>query len=68
MRWLLKGGRLLIPGRGVDVQGNVLVEDGVVRSLDYRQDTSGLEVLDVSGMIVCPGFVDVHTHLREPGF
>lgn len=68
MRWLLKRGRVLIPSRGIDAQQDVLVENGVIRSLDYREDTSGLEVLDVSGMIVCPGFVDVHTHLREPGF
>ena len=68
MRWLLKGGRLVVPGQGIDAVRDVLLDNGWVRSLDYQGDASGLDILDVRGMVVSPGFVDVHTHLREPGF
>ena len=68
---LLKGGRIIDPSQDLDVVGDILIEDGRVadggKSLgDVRRD-DGLDVIDCSGLIVSPGFIDVHCHLREPG-
>lgn len=68
---LLRGGRVLDPSQGLDTVGDVLVEAGRIEyagvSLgDVRRD-GGLEIVDCSGQIVAPGFIDVHCHLREPG-
>jgi hypothetical protein len=66
-RLLLKGGRVIDPGRGVDGDLDLLLVDGEVADLDARVAARGAEVIDVSGLVVCPGFIDLHTHLRQPG-
>lgn len=66
---LLEGGRLVDPVHGTDESLDVLIADGVIAAtgtgLTRNADT---EVIDVSGCVVAPGFVDMHVHLREPGF
>jgi dihydroorotase len=62
-RLLLKGGRVIDPGRGVDGDLDLLLVDGEVADLDARVAARGAEVIDVSGLVVCPGFIDLHTHL-----
>ncbi|MFN8572775.1 MAG: dihydroorotase [Gemmatimonadaceae bacterium] len=69
---LLRGGRVLDPSTGLDQVGDVLLSNGTVEyagpSLgDVRRDGADTEVVDCTGRIVSPGFVDVHCHLREPG-
>ena len=66
---LVRGGRLVDPAAGVDARRDVLLRDGLVERVGERlePDGSGTEVLDASGMLVCPGFIDLHAHLREPG-
>jgi dihydroorotase len=66
-RLLLKGGRVIDPGRAVDADFDLLIVDGRVEELETRVAARGAEVVDVSGLVVCPGFIDLHTHLREPG-
>lgn len=73
-RLLLRGGRLVDPLHGVDGEHDLLLADGrVARVGDEGQDLSdaaeaeGAEVVDVSGCLVAPGFIDMHVHLREPG-
>src|SRR5262245_55515114 len=66
-RLLLKGGRVLDPRRGVDAPLDVLIDEGVVASVESKIPARSAEVIDVSGLVVCPGFIDLHTHLREPG-
>jgi dihydroorotase len=69
MPLLLKGGRVIDPARGIDRTLDVLLRDGVVAKLDEKiAAPKGAHVVDVSGLVVAPGFVDLHTHLREPGF
>ena len=69
---LLAGGRVLDPASGTDDHLDVLIVDGVVQrvaaDLAGGADLpAGTEVVDVAGCWVTPGFVDLHTHLREPG-
>ena len=66
---LIKGGRLIDPSQGIDGIADLLVEDGVVSGMAQHIDApEHAEVIDATGMIVSPGFIDVHCHLREPGF
>jgi dihydroorotase len=64
--FLIKNGRV-ITGNGDAEATDVLIEDGVVSAIDRGIDTDGPEVIDAAGHVVAPGFVDLHTHLREPG-
>jgi len=64
---LLQGGRVIDPANGIDGVLDVLIADGGVRKVAAGIRAEA-RVLDVRGCIVAPGFVDLHTHLREPGF
>ena len=66
-RLLLKGGRVVDPARNVDAVLDVLLADGAVEAVGKRISPSGAQVLDMKGLVVCPGFIDLHAHLREPG-
>jgi dihydroorotase len=66
-RILLKGGRVVDPALGFDGVTDVLVEDGDVREVGLSLKADGASVLDCDGLVVAPGLVDLHTHLREPG-
>lgn len=76
---LIRGGRVIDPSCGRDGAFDVLVEDGRIAAVDEpgRLDPAqlampgiagSLPVLDATGLVVAPGFVDMHVHLREPGF
>lgn len=66
---LLAGGRLIDPASGHDGPADVLVRDGVVAAVgaDAGAAAGAAERLDCDGLVVCPGFIDLHVHLREPG-
>lgn len=68
MKLLIKQGRLVDPVGGIGGVMDVLIEDGkvVVIGSDLRERDA--QVLDAKGMVVCAGLVDMHVHLREPGF
>ncbi len=65
---LIRNGHVLDPGRGVDLVGDVLVTDGRVAAVGLGLSPDSAEVIDAAGLIVAPGFVDLHCHLRDPGF
>ncbi len=65
---LIRGGRLIDPASGLDEQGDVLIEDGFVSATGGSLSVDGAEVVDAAGCTVTPGFIDLHAHLREPGF
>ena len=64
---LLKGGRVIDPAAKRNEICDVLIEEGIIRKVGKDLSADGAEVYDASGKIVAPGFIDMHTHLREPG-
>jgi len=66
-RTLLRGGRLVDPASGHDGAADVLLDGGVVAEVGPGLETAGAKRVDCGGLVVCPGFVDLHVHLREPG-
>ena len=69
MRLLLKNGRIIDPARGIDKVADLLIEDGKISKIG-KVDGKKLDncaVYDVSGLVVTPGLIDMHVHMREPG-
>lgn len=67
MGLLIRGGRVLDPARGVDRTADVLVEDGRIAAVDRHLTPHGHRTVDAGDLIVAPGLVDMHAHLRDPG-
>lgn len=67
MSLLLKGGRVIDPAQNMDGPFDVLLEEGRVASVERGVYGGSHDVVDVADRIVCPGFIDLHVHLREPG-
>ena len=66
----IRGGRVIDPAQGIDRIADVLISNGKIEEVTGKSDghtPDGYEQIDASGLIVSPGFVDLHTHLREPG-
>lgn len=68
MRLLIQGGRVLDPAQGVDERLDILIEDGKIARLGEHLKADGAQVVDARGLTAAPGLVDLHVHLREPGF
>ena len=69
MSLLLRAGRVIDPANNVDAVQDVLIADGKIERLGRSLEApAGAEVVDANGKIVCPGFIDIHVHLREPGY
>jgi dihydroorotase len=67
-RLVIKNGRVVDPASSFDRICDVAIENGIVREIAANIDAGGAEIFDASGQIVAPGFIDIHVHLREPGF
>ena len=66
----IKGGHLIDPGAGIDAAKDILLKDGRVAEVaapGKLKQAAGAQVLDVKGLVVAPGLIDIHVHLREPG-
>ena len=70
MKILIKNGRLIDPVNDMDMVTDLLVEDGKVAMIDQNISisSSDIEVIDATGQLVIPGLIDMHVHLREPGY
>ncbi len=66
-RLLLKGARVIDPAQGLDATLDVMIAEETIEEVGPRVAPRGAQVLEMKGLVVCPGFIDVHTHLREPG-
>lgn len=68
MNLLIKNGRLVDPSQDLDEIADILIRDGEIAKIGSGiQAPSGVESFDAEGLVVTPGFIDLHTHLREPG-
>jgi dihydroorotase len=65
---LIRNGRVIDPANGVDRVADVLLANGIVRAVGENLPARGAEEFDATGLVVAPGFIDMHVHLREPGF
>jgi dihydroorotase len=69
MNLLIKGGRVVDPAGGTDTVQDVWIADGRIHKVGKGlKAPAGAETVDAAGKVVCPGFIDMHVHLREPGF
>src|ERR1035441_5442188 len=68
MSIVIKNGRVIDPASQTDRVADVLIVDGRVAGVAPNLSSPHAEVFDATGMIVAPGFIDMHVHLREPGF
>ena len=67
-RLLIRGGRVIDPGAGMDEAADVLIEDGRIVAVAPSLAPDGARIVDARGLVVAPGFVDPHAHLCEPGW
>lgn len=67
MKLLIKGGRIIDPSQQSDRIADLVIEDGRVKSIGDDLSREGAELFDATGLVVAPGFIDLHVHLREPG-
>src|ERR1041385_8470403 len=68
MPLVIKNGRVIDPASNTDRVADVLIVDGLIAGVGANLSAPNAEVFDAGGMIVAPGFIDMHVHLREPGF
>ena len=78
MKLLLAGGRVIDPSQNLDAHMDILIENGKIAEIeknankpktDSRKSAAReINIIDIKGMVVVPGLIDMHTHLREPGF
>jgi dihydroorotase len=71
---LIHSGRIIDPSQGIDQIGDLLIAEGKIVHLGgeiptvIASEAKQSQAVDASGLVVCPGFIDLHCHLREPGF
>jgi dihydroorotase len=67
VRLLIKNGRVIDPSSGIDETLDILIEKGKIADIKPKIDANKAKVIDASRLVVAPGFIDMHVHLREPG-
>ena len=68
---LIRGGRIVDPSQGIDATGDLFISEGKIAWLSVMRGGAlpeNRKVIQARGMVVCPGFIDLHCHLRQPGF
>lgn len=66
--WLIRGGQVIDPANGIDGAGDVLIRNGQIETVGMGLNGAGAQVFDAAGLLVTPGWIDIHVHLRQPGF
>ena len=67
MSLLIKNGTVVNPAKKQNEVADILVKDGKIAAIGQNLSAEGAEIYDATGLIVAPGLIDIHTHLREPG-
>jgi dihydroorotase len=68
---LIQNGRIIDPGHNLDTTGSLLITGGKIAWVGREEESpphNNYDVIDAQGLVVCPGFIDLHCHLRQPGF
>jgi len=68
MKLLIRGGRVIDPANSLDAVCDVLIEDGQISAIGASAANSADRTIDGTGLVAAPGLIDMHVHLREPGF
>ncbi len=73
MKIIIKNGHIIDPSQGIDGVGDILIEDGKIKEISTQHSalstsSSAHRTIDAIGLYVLPGLIDMHTHLRDPGF
>lgn len=68
LRYLIKNGRVLDPSSGTDNTLDILIDKTKIIAVDSKINDGSAQHIDASQLVVCPGFIDMHVHLREPGY
>lgn len=68
MRLLIKNGRVIDPANKLDKTMDILIDEGKVIDIKPEIEADQAVIIDATNKLVCPGFIDIHVHLREPGF
>ena len=68
---LITNGHIVDPANTINRVGDLYLRDGKIEKIDFdgkaRRHAEGVEIIDATGLVVCPGLIDIHVHLREPG-
>lgn len=67
MKLLIKGGRIINPAENMDTVGDILIENDKIAAIGPNLAAKEAQIIDAAGLVVAPGLVDMHVHLREPG-
>lgn len=67
MKLLLKGGRIVDPAQNFNKVADIRIENGLISEIGENLSAEGMEIFEAQGLVISPGFVDMHVHLREPG-
>ncbi len=67
MKTIIKGGHVLDPANDIDGIFDILIEDGLISRIDSSIEENDAEIIQACDMLVIPGLVDIHTHMRDPG-
>jgi dihydroorotase len=66
--WLIRGARVIDPANNLDAAVDVLIQAGKIACIGETPTNSNVPTIEANGLVLTPGFVDLHCHLREPGF
>jgi dihydroorotase len=68
MKALLKNGKIVSPLKNINEVLDIYIEDGIIKEIGKNLKKDNVEIIDLTGKTIVPGFIDMHVHLREPGF